>query len=301
MHSWRHNARAFAALLDAAALYLRASPVRRRSCVRLPARGKLLVTGDVHDSVLHFEAAVRAARLGASADHHLVLQEIIHAEFPSDGVDMSHRLLARVAELVLEYPGQVHPILANHEIAQARGHEIEKGGVHCTSAFEAGLDEAFGDDAHLAAEAVTRFVMAMPLAVVCANGAVISHSLPSAASMRYFDVRVLERDLVDEDFDPPFGAAHLMTWGRTHDPQQLQALAREWAARVFVIGHEPAPDGVLLREPNVASLNTGHPLGRVIELDLSKPAPAAADLCAAALPIASFLEGPAHGAGEALA
>ena len=188
MESWRNNAREFAKLLDAAAAKLRASPVRSHCAVRLPARGRLLVTGDVHDNVVHFEAAVRAARLGASPDHHIALQEIIHGEATVGGVDMSHRLLARVAELVLAHPAQVHPILANHEIAQARGHEIEKGGVHCTAAFEIGLEEAFGDDAHEAAAAVTRFVMAMPLAVVCANGAIVSHALPSRASMRHFEI-----------------------------------------------------------------------------------------------------------------
>jgi len=282
MPHWRNNAGEFAKLLDAAARALRTSRVRSQCAVRLPARGKLLITGDVHDSVLHFEAAVRAARLDASPDHHIVLQEIIHGE-------------------VLAYPGQVHPILANHEIAQARGHEIEKGGIHCTSAFEAGLDEAFGDDAYEAAAAVTRFVAAMPLAVVCSNGAVISHSLPSAGAMRHFDLRVLERNLIDEDLDPPFGAAHLMTWGRTHERAQLEALAREWGARVFIIGHEPAPDGVLVREPNVVILNTGHAYGCVILLDLDKPAPTAHALEESALPIASFLEGPARGAGEALA
>ena len=301
MTAWRHNAREFAKLLDAAAQQLRSSRVRTKCAVRLPARGRVLVTGDVHDSVLHFEAAVRAARLDASPDHHIVLQEIIHGETLQDGVDMSHRLLARVAELVLAHPGQVHPILANHEIAQARGHEIEKGGIHCTSAFEAGLDEAFGDDAFEAAAAVTRFVAAMPLAVVCSNGAVISHSLPSAGAMRHFDLRVLERNLIDEDLDPPFGAAHLMTWGRTHERAQLEALAREWGARVFIIGHEPAPDGVLVREPNVVILNTGHAYGRVILLELDKPAPTAHALEESALPIASFLEGPPRGAGEALA
>lgn len=301
MDSWRNNARAFATLLDAAAARLRSSSVRRQCVVRLPARGRLLVTGDVHDNVLHFEAAVRAARLDASSDNHIALQEIIHGDSAFDGADMSHRLLARVAELVLAHPAQVHPILANHEIAQARGHEIEKAGVHCTAAFEAGLDEAFGDHAHEAAAAVTRFVMAMPLAVVCANGAVVSHSLPSRASMRHFDVRVLERDLVDEDFDPPFGAAHLMTWGRTHAPEQLEALAREWRARVFIIGHEPAPDGVLLREPNTVILNTGHARGCVIALDLAQPAPAAAELIDRAIPVATFLDGPPAGEGQALA
>jgi hypothetical protein len=316
--AWRHDAAAFAALLDRAAAALRASPVRVASAVRLPVRGRLLVTGDVHDNTLHFEAAVRAARLGASPDHHLVLQEFLHGEgvqrlgfsdFYADApVDMSHRLLARVAELVLEYPAQVHPILANHEIAQCRGHGITKGGVNCTMAFDAGLAEAYGDESAAAAAAVSRFVMAMPLGVVCANGAMVTHSLPSGPSARHFDLRVFERALVDEDFDPPFGAAHLLTWGRAHEPGQLAAFGREWGARVFIVGHEPAPEGVLVRPPNMVVLNTGHAAGRVIDLDLAAPAPEAAELAATAVPVSALLsdmpDGPgrtAAGDGERLA
>ncbi len=311
MDDWRHNAAACADILTRAAAALAVSPVRVASVVRLPARGRLLVTGDVHDNRVHFEAAVRAARLEASADHHLVVQEIIHGEGAVDGVDMSHRLLVRVAELVLAHPGQVHPILANHEIAQFRGHGITKGGVHCTQAFDLGLAEAYGDDATQVAEAVAaewqaqegkvnpdatqvaeavgRFIAAMPLAVVCANGAMVSHSLPGAAVMRFFDTRVIERVLFDEDFDPPYGAAHLLTWGRMHSAVQLEELAREWGVRVFIAGHEPAPEGVLVRPPNMVILNTGHASGRVIDLDLAAPAPFAAELAAAAMPVALLL------------
>jgi hypothetical protein len=289
MDDWRHNAAACADILARAAAALAASPVRVASAVRLPARGRLLVTGDVHDNRVHFEAAVRAARLDASADHHLVVQEIIHGEGAVDGVDMSHRLLVRVAELVLDYPAQVHPILANHEIAQFRGHGITKGGVHCTQAFDMGLTEAYGDDATQVAEAVGRFIAAMPLAVVCANGAMVSHSLPGGAGMRFFDTRVLERVLFDEDFDPPYGAAHLLTWGRMHSADQLEQLAREWGVRVFIAGHEPAPEGVLVRPPNMVILNTGHAAGRVIDLDLAVPAPWAAELAATAVPVSLLL------------
>lgn len=286
---WRHDAAALAELLGAAARALVASPYRARSIVRLPARGRLVVTGDVHDNTLHFEAAVRAARLDASRDHHLVLQEIIHGESPIDGIDMSHRLLARVAELVCAYPGQVHPLLANHEIAQLRGHSIAKGGVNCTAAFDLGLIEAYGDESELAAASVGRFIAAMPLAVRCDNGLLVSHSLPSATLMRHFDTRVLERDLHDEDFDPPYGAAHLMTWGRVHREEQLRDLAAEWGVRAFVVGHEPAPDGVAYLSPNLVILNTGHARGRVVVVDLAAPVPEAADLAADATPVAAWL------------
>jgi hypothetical protein len=150
--------------------------------------------------------------------------------------------------------------------------------------------------------------MAMPLGVVCANGAMVTHSLPSGPSARHFDLRVFERALVDEDFDPPFGAAHLLTWGRAHEPGQLAAFGREWGARVFIVGHEPAPEGVLVRPPNMVVLNTGHAAGRVIDLDLAAPAPEAAELAATAVPVSALLsdmpDGPgrtAAGDGERLA
>lgn len=283
MPDWRNNASAYAELLARAASVLARSPWRSRSCERLPARGRVLVTGDVHDDLAHFEAAVRLARLGASPDHHIVLQEIIHGEASSDGLDMSHRILARVAELVIAHPGQVHPLLANHEIGQARGHPISKGGTNCTEAFDRGLDEAFGDDAALAAQAVARFILAMPLGVFCAGHTLVTHSLPARSSMWCFDMRVFERELVDEDFDPPDGAAHLMTWGRSHDEDQLRALAREWKVGAFIVGHTPAPDGVAFRPPNMVVLSTGHERGRVIDIDLAAPARDAGALVASAI------------------
>jgi len=297
---WRNNAAAFAALLDSAAAALRASPVRVRSAVRLPARGRLLATGDIHGNAVHLEIVVRNARLSQSPDHHLVLQEIIHDDgAAAGGIDRTYRLLARVAELVLAHPGQVHPILANHEIAQCRGHQIGKAGVSCTDAFEEGLADAFGDEASAASEAVARFVHAMPLAVACANGVVVAHSLPNASAMRHFDLRVLERDLCEEDFDPPHGAAHLLTWGRLHDGPQLAAIAREWGASAFIVGHEPAPDGVLFRAPNLVILNTAHPRGRVIDVDLAAPRPVAERLAMSAVSVAALA--PSVQAGEARA
>jgi len=89
---------------------------------------------------------------------------------------------------------------------------------------------------------------------------------------------------------------------------QLAAFGREWGARVFIVGHEPAPEGVLVRPPNMVVLNTGHAAGRVIDLDLAAPAPEAAELAATAVPVSALLsdmpDGPcrtAAGEGERLA
>lgn len=302
MQHWTTDANAFADLLESAADAMLASPVRDGCVVRLPMRGSLVVSGDIHDNPLHFAAVLRLARLdgaGAAAagagERHLALQELIHGEasgqHPGDDRDMSHRMLGRVAELVLAHPGRVHPLLANHEIAQLRGHPIAKGGVNNVAQFDAGLEWAFGDDAFIAAEAVKRFIRAMPLAAVCENGAFVSHSLPSSGGARHFDVRVLERELHDEDFDPPYGAAYMLTWGRTHTPEHLAALARDWNVRTFIVGHTFVESGAEFRSPNMLILNSDHPRGRVLEIDLASPVSDAAALVDRALPLASMLDG----------
>lgn len=290
MTAWMRSASAFADLLEGAAAAMRDSPLREGSVVRLPRRGRLLVTGDIHDNPLHYDAVVRAAELGRSPDNHLVLHELIHGERLMGGVDMSHRMLARVAELVLRHPLQVHPILANHEIAQYRGQHISKGAGDNLELFDAGLDWVYGDEAEVAAAAIGAFVAAMPIAIRCENGAFVSHSLPAESQYARFDQTVFARDLVEADFDGPTGAAYLMTWGRGHSAAHLERLGREWGVRLFLSGHAHAPDGVDYRPPNQLILNTDHDQGRFLELDLAADAPEAKTLLSRALPVRSYVD-----------
>lgn len=290
MTAWMRSASAFADLLEAAAEAMRASPLRDGCVVRLPRRGRLLVTGDIHDNPLHFDAVVRAAELGRSPDNHIVLHELIHGERLMGGVDMSHRMLARVAELVVRYPLQVHPILANHEIAQYRGQHISKGAGDNLELFDAGLEWVYGDEAEVAAAAIGAFVAAMPLAIRCDNGAFVSHSLPSESQLPWFDAGVFARPLVEQDFDGPTGSAYIMTWGRGHSPAHLERLGREWGVRLFIAGHAHASEGVDYRPPNLLILNTDHDQGRFLELDLAADAPEAKHLLSRALPVRSFVD-----------
>jgi hypothetical protein len=298
MQRWMTSASAFADLLESAAESLRSSPLRDHCTVRLPRRGTLLATGDIHDNQLHLEAVIRAARLKRSPDNHVVLHELIHGDRLVSGMDMSHRMLAKVAELVLAHPREVHPMLANHEIAQFRRQHISKGAGDNLQLFDAGLEWVFGDEAEVAADAIGVFVRSMPLAVRCENGVMLSHSLPSAAQMQHFDLGVLDRDLVDDDFDGPIGAAYSMTWGRNHPPEHLEALARAWGAKLFIVGHAHASAGVDFRPPNLVILNTDHEQGRVLEIDLSADAPEASSLLNRAMPIQSYFDLEAMGGSE---
>ena len=298
MQRWATSASAYADLLETAAEAMRASPLRDRCIVRLPRHGRLLATGDIHDNQLHLDAVVRAARLSRATDNHLVLHELIHGDRLVSGMDMSHRMLAKVAELVIAHPQQVHPMLANHEIAQYRRQHISKGAGDNLRLFDAGLEWVFGEEAEVAADAIASFVRSMPLAVRCGNGTMLSHSLPAEAQMARFDPAVLSRDLVEDDFDGPFGSAYLMTWGRNHPPAHLEALAREWGVRLFIVGHAHASAGVDFRPPNMVILNSDHEQGRVLEIDLAADAPEASSLLGRAMPVQSYFDLDAMSGGD---
>jgi hypothetical protein len=290
MRHWSNDVSLFSALLDRAAGAMRSSPYRQGCMMRLPRRGRILATGDLHDHAAHLAAVLRLADLDASPRNALVLHELIHPERTPDGIDRSYRMLGRAAELVLEYPMQVHPLLANHEIAQCMGQAISKGGGDNVEAFDAGLEWGFGDDAVEAGEAVGRFIRAMPLAIKADNGLMISHSLPSDAAVRRFDPRVLERELHDEDFEYPDGAASLMTWGRNQSAGLLTALANEWGVRTFVVGHTHVAGGVAVREPNMLVLNSDTPDGRVVFIDLERDVADATTLAAQSIALADHLD-----------
>lgn len=244
--------------------------VRRGCAVHLPARGRLLATGDLHDNPVHFEKVVRLAKLEASNENHVVLHELIHGEHLINGMDFSYRMLLRVADLVIRFPGQAHPLLANHEISQMTGAGVSKGAGNSVELFNEALDFVFGDDAEEVAEACGRFIAAMPLVLLTEDGVACAHSLPNARLAARVPPEVIDRALVDEDFRSPLGVAYLMTWGRTYDDAQVESLAAAWGVRLFCLGHQSVETGIEQRGSRVVVLNSDHERAMVLPLDLSK-------------------------------
>lgn len=278
-----------AELFDRAAMAMRRSPLRRGSAVRLPARGRLLATGDLHDNPLHLEKIVRVARLDQSPDHHLVLHEMIHSERLINGMDFSHRILIKIAQHVLRYPQQIHPLLANHELAQLTGKGVSKGAGNSVALFDDGLAFAFGDEWELVSDAIKRFIAAMALAALGGpDGAAVlcAHSLPAPHVMDRFDASVFERELTADDFIGPNGAAHLMVWGRSHTPEQIEALAARWGVKLFCLGHEHSETGCEVRGRRLVILNSDHARAAVLRIDLAD-IPDAERAMLAAIPLAA--------------
>jgi len=264
--------------LRAGAKAMRAASCRQGSIEVIEAPGHLIATGDTHDHPTNFKAVVHAAgfdgEFGAE-EKHLTLHEIIHPELPEQRelpLDFSYQGLTRVAHLKAEHPELVHVLLANHELAQAQGASIMKGGVACCEAFEAGLESVFGDDADHVSEAITEFVMAMPIALrcKCPQGDILcAHSLPGPASMGRFDATILDRELTEDDYHPRQGSVHLMVWGRGYDHDQLEDLTERWGVNLFILGHEHAEQGFAVVEPNALVLNSDHERGVYLPIDLS--------------------------------
>lgn len=263
-------------LLDRAAEALRRSPLRRGCTLRLPRRGRLIATGDLHDNPFHLDRILRLARLEDSPDHHVDLHELIHGENLINGMDFSHRMILRVADLVVRFPEQVHPLLANHELSQMTGRGVSKGAGDSVRLFNEAVEFVFGERADEVSGAINLFLRAWPLAIITESGILCAHSLPAEHVMDRFDPGVLDRELTETDYEPRTGSAYLMVWGRGLTEAHVDRLAEVFGIRAFCLGHEHAEDGCKPLGTRGIILNSDHERAVVLPIDLAaNPDPAA--------------------------
>ena len=256
------------ALFHETADIMRSQSSRVGACVHLPAQGRVVIAGDLHDHLTNWVRILQTANLGPESNH-LIIQELIHGPSLIHGCDMSWRMLARVAEQVRAHPGQVHPLLGNHENSQLTGVGVTKGGGNSVELFTDGIAMTFGDAWPEVESAINAFLEAMPLAVRTASGVQCSHSLPDAAMASRFDPSILERTLKDADRRGPDGSAYLMTWGRTFGESEVEAWCDAWSVSCFVIGHVLVEGGVRRMGPNVMALASDRLDGALLTLDLT--------------------------------
>jgi hypothetical protein len=261
------NAKDVCAVLKTATQCLRQISGRVGCTHHLPSTGQLLVTGDLHDNPFHLSKIIKLAKLDVPTNH-VVLQELIHSSGDSNELDLSYRMLVRVASLVVAFPSQVHPILANHELSQATGRAITKGGGELVNKFNQGVKHVFGKNTKEVLEALDKFILAMPLAVKSSSGLLCMHSLPNELLMDEFDMDILDRELQFPDLLGSGGSAYLTVWGRQHSEQQVNALAEHWGVSLFCLGHAWVPSGIDVSMPNVILLNSDHANGAVLPIQL---------------------------------
>lgn len=257
-------------LFDRAAQANRATPGRSGCVVDLPDRGRIVFTGDLHDHLDNFQAILKVARINYSPNYHIVFQEVVHGERLVNGNDLSYRTLARIAQLKLERPEQVHQVLSNHELSQLTGDAILKDGVGVVEAFRRGLGYVFGNDSERVDAAARAYIRSMPLAVRCANGVFCAHSLPAARHRETFDPGVLARELTDADLAAPEGSAHVLVWGRGLAQTVADELAAAWNAKLFILGHQHVDMGFEPSGQTMLILNSDHNHGVALPVDLSR-------------------------------
>lgn len=240
----------------------------RSGCIHiLPSKGTCWVSGDLHDNPEHLQTIIKLASLD-SPSNHLVLQELIHSGDGSEAPDLSYQTLVKVAELVVAYPDQVHPILANHELSQALGRSITKGTGDLVSQFIHGVFGLFDSDTGKVLKAINAFIFSMPLAVRSESGLMCTHSLPDEDKMDLFDEEIINREITTADIEGIFGSVSQVVWGRQHTQRQVNELAGCWGVTLFCVGHAYVPKGIEIVFSNMLALNSDHKDGIVLPVDL---------------------------------
>jgi len=264
-----------------------ADKFRSGTLVRLPNQGSLVATGDIHGHRRNFERILAYADLENNPDRHLLLQEIIHGgEEDAAGGCLSYRLLFEAVKYKLKFPHRVHMILGNHDTAFINNSEVMKDGKEMNRSMRLALGREFNAASDEIELALRRFLFSQPLAVRCENRIWLSHSLPSDKHADKFNHKIFERKLKINDVVRP-GSAYLLTWGRDHSQALLDRMARLLDVDIFILGHQPQPNGLKLAAKNLIIIASDHNHGCLLPIDLSKSY-TVAELSEAAVPLASL-------------
>lgn len=257
--------------LGAAADENRMSPLRQEQVVNLPAEGELWMTGDLHDHRRNFDKFVRAADLGNNPQRHIVLHELIHGDhYDANGAEESWITLYRAAELKCDFPGQVHFLLANHDLAQIHGKGIMKAGLSVCEAFSKGVKKCFEGQHNVVNVGITEFLLSLPLAVRAPNGIFCCHSLPTDDQIDNFDFTVFDRPLAGPDYAQRTGPVYQLIWGRNMTPPTVDKFADKVGARLIITGHQPQEMGFNTNGERHLILASDHNQGVFLPIDLTR-------------------------------
>jgi len=247
-----------------------ADKYRQHNLVLLPDKGDVVVSGDIHGHRRNFERVVSYANLEKNPDRHLVLQEIIHGG-PEDemGGCLSFDLLIDAARLKLKFPDQVHFVLANHDTAFITNSEVMKNGKEMNAAMRIAMRGRFGGKTKEVESAIERFLFSQPLAVKCANGIWISHSLPSDRMLDKFDFTIFNRNLKVIDVVRP-NSAYLLTWGRRQSRETIEMFAQKLGVDFFVLGHQVQECGWMSDNEKLVIIDSQHNHGYLLRINLAE-------------------------------
>ena len=244
---------------------------RQNQVVYLPGEGEVWMTGDLHDHRRNFDKVVKAADLGNHPARHLVLHELIHGDrVDANGADSSWETLYRAAELKCDYPGQVHFLLANHDLAQIYGEGIMKAGMSVCESFTMGLKRDFGEHCTNVNVAISEFLLSLPLAIRTGNNLFFCHSLPTDDEIVNFDYTVFDRALTGPDYRRRTGPVYQLIWGRRITPIGVELFADTLGVTLIVTGHQPQDTGYAINGERHLILASDHNRGVFLPIDLAE-------------------------------
>ena len=274
-------------LLRTAADLNRRDPLRNAQMLCFPGKGDLIVAGDLHNHERNFQRVVKLANLAKFPHRHVILQELIHGGMlGSEGEDTSLDMLIEALHWALKFPGQVHFLLANHDMAQVQRLAIMKDGYDLTDRFSRNLELCFDKQANKVTNALRDYFYSQPLAAITVTGMFLSHSLPTARDLSKFDSAILRRELSEADYART-GSIYKLIWGRFQTQEVLTTLSRIWWAELFVCGHQAQDTGYATIGDRMLIIDSSHNHGVFLPVELSRQY-TLADLTATVRPLASI-------------
>ncbi|MCF7975525.1 MAG: metallophosphoesterase [Phycisphaerae bacterium] len=241
---------------------------RKKNLILLPTSGDLIISGDLHGHQRNFERIATYSDLEHHPDRHVIFQEIIHGgPKTEEGGCLSYRILLNVIRYKIQFPDQVHMIIGNHDTAFFTHTEVMKDGREMNRAMEMALTEEFPKDHAEISQGLQDFLFSQPLAIKTGNGLWMSHSLPADRWMDDFSPHIFVRPMLISDCVKP-GSVYLLTWGRNMSQSWLDKLADMLKTRLFILGHQPQPEGWNRAGDNLLLIASDHNHGCLVHASL---------------------------------
>jgi hypothetical protein len=224
---------------------LREQKGRTGKFIELTDASDILVAGDLHGHLSNFKLILQHAKLNEHPQRHVVLQELVHGPFryPNNGGELSHRLVDVVCAFICQYPGRVHYLLGNHELAQWTRREIAKNNESLNNLFILGVSTSYPEHVDQILEAYDELFAALPVAIRLPNRIYLSHSLPGAVRLKTWQLDDLKKTTFSDDDYKLGGSVHAVVWGRDTSEASAKEYLRIVDADLLLSGHIPSEFG----------------------------------------------------------
>jgi hypothetical protein len=213
--------------------------------VELEDADEIMIIGDMHGHLGNFKQLLQLAKLHERPNRHVLVQELIHGPFRYAGMggEQSHRLVDIICAYICQYPGRVHYLLGNHELAQWTKREIAKNNESLNLLFAMGVHTSYPEHMEVMLAAYDELFISLPVAFRLPNGVFLSHSLPPASKLDAWSLDDLKKSEFTEDDYKLGGCIHSVVWGRDTSEANVQKYLSKVGGQLLISGHIPCEKG----------------------------------------------------------